>query len=285
MTSGALAGLGAVARGAAHPVGTSTLAVRIALGVVIAATLNAASNALNQVTDLDADRINKPGRPVAAGRISPLAASFASTLAYGLVIATAWTMGAACFAAVCGGAFCTLAYSLPPLRLKRFGWAANATIALSRGLLLTLAGWTTVATASGPDPWWLGGVMALFLLGAASTKDFSDVEGDRAAGCRTLPVRYGVSGTVRRIRHAFVWPFLLLPVGAWCGALHGDRWILTCTGIVLAAVGGSIVRVLERSPGAVDASGNHVTWRRMYLAMLFMQIAVACAYLVPPSGF
>ncbi|MBK7971977.1 MAG: UbiA family prenyltransferase [Deltaproteobacteria bacterium] len=273
-----------MARGAAHPVGTSTLAVRIALGVVIAATLNAASNALNQVTDLDADRINKPGRPVAAGRISPLAASFASTLAYGLVIATAWTMGAACFAAVCGGAFCTLAYSLPPLRLKRFGWAANATIALSRGLLLTLAGWTTVATASGPDPWWLGGVMALFLRSSVH----QGLLGRRGRSRRRLPhppVRYGVSGTVRRIRHAFVWPFLLLPVGAWCGALHGDRWILTCTGIVLAAVGGSIVRVLERSPGAVDASGNHVTWRRMYLAMLFMQIAVACAYLVPPSGF
>lgn len=282
MVSGAAAGWGAVARGVAQPAAPGNIAGRILLGAVIASGLNAASNTLNQVTDLEADRINKPSRPIPAGRISPRAAVIASVGGYLLVLAAARTLGSACFLAVLGGALCTLAYSVPPLRLKRAGWLANATIATSRGLLLTVAGWTTLASARVSDPWWLGGVMALFLLGAASTKDFSDVEGDRASGCNTLPVRHGIPGTIGRIRPAFVWPFLLLPVGAWCGALHGDRWILTGTGVALAAVGHSIVRSLEGAPTAIDASGNHITWRRMYGAMLFMQVAVACAYLTPP---
>lgn len=281
MVSGALAASGAVARGLVQPIATDHLAARIAAGAAMAATLNAASNALNQVTDLDADRINKPTRPIPAGRISSRAAVRASLAGYLLAGIAAWALGPACFAAVVGGAVCTLAYSVPPLRLKRFGWLANGTIAMSRGLLLTIAGWTTVASARAADPWWLGGVMALFLLGAASTKDFSDVEGDRASGVSTLPVSYGIPGTIQRIRHAFIWPFLMLPVGVWCGALGGDGATLTAAGLVLAAIGHTIVRSLERAPGAMDGSGNHVTWRRMYGSMLFMQAAVACAYLLP----
>ena len=36
----------------------------------MAATLNAASNVLNQVHDLDLDRINKPERPIPSGAVS-----------------------------------------------------------------------------------------------------------------------------------------------------------------------------------------------------------------------
>jgi len=49
-----------------------------------------------------------------------------------------------------------------------------------------------VAGASVAEPWFIGDVFGLFLLGAASTKDFSDMEGDRAGGCRTLPIAFGV---------------------------------------------------------------------------------------------
>src|SRR5512143_2160036 len=39
----------------------------IALGSVCASFLNAASNVLNQITDLEVDRINKPERPLVTG--------------------------------------------------------------------------------------------------------------------------------------------------------------------------------------------------------------------------
>ena len=40
------------------------------IGLVMAAVLNAASNALNQIYDLEIDRINKPKRPLPSGRLS-----------------------------------------------------------------------------------------------------------------------------------------------------------------------------------------------------------------------
>src|SRR5512139_568893 len=39
----------------------------IALGSLCASFLNAASNALNQITDLEVDRVNKPDRPLVTG--------------------------------------------------------------------------------------------------------------------------------------------------------------------------------------------------------------------------
>ena len=42
----------------------------ILLGALMAAALNAASNVLNQWTDLENDRINKPERPLPAGLVT-----------------------------------------------------------------------------------------------------------------------------------------------------------------------------------------------------------------------
>ena len=36
------------------------------------------------------------------------------------------------------------------------------------------------------EPWFIGAIFMLFLVGAASTKDFSDMEGDRRGGCITF---------------------------------------------------------------------------------------------------
>ena len=57
----------------------------------------------------------------------------------------------------------------------------------------------------------------LFLVGAATTKDFSAMEGDRAGGCRTLPVRYGVKKAAWMIAPFFVFPWLLVPAGERLG--------------------------------------------------------------------
>ena len=60
MFTGSVIALGAAP---AVPI-TSWVVIRIVLGTLMAAVLNAASNTLNQVTDLEADRVNKPGRPI-----------------------------------------------------------------------------------------------------------------------------------------------------------------------------------------------------------------------------
>ena len=66
----------------------------------------------------------------------------------------------------------------------------------------------------GVEPWYIGAIFGLFLLGASTTKDFADMEGDRRGGCRTLPIIYGVKRAAWMISPSFVLPFLLINVGA-----------------------------------------------------------------------
>ena len=107
---------------------------------------------------------------------------------------------------------------MPPFRTKRLGIWANVTIAIPRGTLLKVAGWSSVKTIVGVEPWYIGAIFGLFLLGATTTKDFADMEGDRRGGCRTLPIQYGVRRAAWMISPSFVIPFLMINAGAAAAA-------------------------------------------------------------------
>jgi hypothetical protein len=163
---------------------------------LMAAVLNAGNNAINQIYDLDIDRVNKPKRPLPSGALSVPEAwvftVFAFLLAWLLAFVAAPGGRRECFYIVLFTSLLCWIYSAPPLWTKRRGFLANITIAIPRGVLLKVARWSTVKTIFGLEPWYIGGIFGLFLLGAASTKDFADIEGARAGGCRTLPIAYGV---------------------------------------------------------------------------------------------
>jgi 4-hydroxybenzoate polyprenyltransferase len=85
MVSGALS-----AAGAGRAIASGARAVLlVACGSLMAATLNAASNVLNQVHDLELDRINKPERPIPSGAVSPGAARAFALALYAAAIALA----------------------------------------------------------------------------------------------------------------------------------------------------------------------------------------------------
>src|SRR5947199_4343097 len=143
-----------------------------------------------------------------------------------------------CFFIYLAAFVATLVYSMPALgRTKAHPIGANLTIAIPRGCLLKVAGWTMVAHANVAEPWFIGSIFMFFLLGAASTKDFSDIEGDRAGGCRTLPIAFGVRRAAYMIAPSFVLPWLLMPLGAHLGILTGNRLALDILGAVLSVWG------------------------------------------------
>ena len=236
--------------------------------------MNAASNIVNQIADLEIDRQNKPERPLVTGEIGIPGAWAVAAVLYCLAIVPTWIVvpypyqalgdriGAplhlhAAFFIYLLGALATFVYSFPAFgRTKRHWFGANFTIAVTRGGLLKVAGWAFVASVVFAEAWAIGGVFALFLLGATSTKDFSDMEGDRAHGCVTLPIRFGVKRAARNDGPFFVLPWLLIPFLAWLpdpdgrgGALlTGNRTLLTALGLGLAAWGGYAARLLLRDP-------------------------------------
>src|SRR3990170_1175577 len=48
----------------------SEIALKIILGIVMAASLNCASNSINQIYDLEVDRVNKPNRHLPSGAMT-----------------------------------------------------------------------------------------------------------------------------------------------------------------------------------------------------------------------
>ncbi|MGH7435130.1 MAG: UbiA family prenyltransferase [Polyangiaceae bacterium] len=251
----------------------------VATGCLAAGLLNAASNVLNQVCDLAIDRINKPSRVLPSDRLSVSAAIGLSAVLYATSLAAAATINGSVFVLFAFGALATVVYSVPPVRTKRFGWWANVTIAIPRGVLLKVAGWSVTKSVLAPEAWLIGGVFGLFLLGATTSKDFADVEGDRAEGCKTLPVVYGRQKAIRLIYPFFTLPFLLLAGGAVAGLFTGNRIALVVLGLGCAAWGHAVVRMLERDPDA-QLTENHPSWRHMYYLMFALQAGFMVAYLL-----
>lgn len=277
---GVLCGAATASAATGAPLAAEAL-VAAALAAVAA---NAASNAWNQAFDADIDRVNKPTRPIPAGL-----ASVAGALRLGHVCAllalalgaahAAWTGRPAFLACVACGVLCTWVYSAPPLRTKRRLWLANPTIALPRGFLVPVAGWAVVAPVTSVEPFALGLVPGLFVLGAATTKDFADVEGDRAHGCRTLPVVLGPARAARVVAPFLVLPFLLLPLLAALGLLSRPVAGFALAGGLLAAGGALTARALLADPSSLATERNHPAWRGMYLLMLATYGAVLAVYL------
>jgi 4-hydroxybenzoate polyprenyltransferase len=154
------------------------------------------------------------------------------------------------------------------------------TIAIPRGVLLKVAGWSSVKTVMGLEPWYIGAIFGLFLLGATTTKDFADMDGDRRGGCRTLPIQYGVRRAAWMISPSFVVPFLMIPLGAWTHVLTGNFWLLQTLGAVMTAYGVYVCYLMLRRPDELAVEENHVSWAHMYRMMFVAQIGFALAYLL-----
>ena len=263
------------------------------IGLTMAAVLNAASNALNQIYDLEIDRVNKPKRPLPSGRLSIHDAWIFTWVMYAIALVLAWFVAPAaygsadlrlrdhqCFWIVVVATIITFLYSVPPFRTKRLGIWANVTIAIPRGVLLKVAGWSAIKSVFGAEPWYIGAIFGLFLLGASTTKDFADMEGDARGGCRTLPIIYGVTRAAWMISPSFVIPLLMISAGAWTGILTGNFVLLQILSAVMTAYGVYVCYLMLRRPEDLAVEENHVSWAHMYRMMFVAQVGFALAYLL-----
>jgi 4-hydroxybenzoate polyprenyltransferase len=278
--SGALTAIGA----APPEPWSASLLVPPLVGSAMAALLNAGNNALNQIYDLEIDRVNKPKRPLTSGRLTVAQAWWFTNATYALALVLAWLVAPGgrhqCFWLVAIAVVFTYIYSVPPLRTKRLGIWANVTIAIPRGVLLKVAGWSSVKTIAGVEPWYIGAIFGLFLLGATTTKDFADMEGDRRGGCRTLPIEYGVRRAAWMISPSFVVPWLMISIGAWRQVLTGNALLLQALGVVMTVYGLYVLYLMLRRPEELAVEENHVSWAHMYRMMFVAQIGFALAYLL-----
>ncbi|CAM9748531.1 unnamed protein product [Chrysoparadoxa australica] len=204
------------------------LVPRAVLGLVALLLGNAFIVGINQIYDVDIDKVNKPFLPMAAGKMS-------QRFAWGVVVFSA-TMGpaiglspsrhlvmmstkpnASCAALSLLSVFKNFSpliiklymfgltigalYSVPPFQFKRIPILAGLTIACVRGFLLNFGVYYAVKEALGQSFSWnpavifLARFMTVFAGVIAVTKDLPDTEGDRfVSNCPTACSRmYNVS--------------------------------------------------------------------------------------------
>lgn len=150
---------------------------------------------LNQISDIELDKINKPNLPLASSELSLKQAWTICLVALCLALAISWSIQPFFGYLIATIALIGTLYSMPPIRFKRYHvWAASA-IALVRGPMvnigLTVHFYTLVYNCSFISPDWLFPLtlfVSAFSLGIAWFKDIPDTEGDAEFGIRTVAV-------------------------------------------------------------------------------------------------
>ncbi len=154
-----------------------------------------ATNALNQCTDVDTDRINKPDRPIPSGLISLKEGYSIVALLYIATIALAASVNTTFFALTCMAVSLGLAYSIYPFRLKDRFVLSNLSIAVGYGTLNFLLGWLVIKPIDGA-PVHILVMLTAFDFFASISKDYRDIAGDIKYGARTVPVVIGRSKAI-----------------------------------------------------------------------------------------
>jgi homogentisate phytyltransferase/homogentisate geranylgeranyltransferase len=198
------------------------------------AAVNVAIVGVNQITDVEIDRINKPHLPMAAGELSREGAWRIVAVAAVLPLVLALTQGALETVAVAVALAVGAAYSLPPVRLKRFPFVAALCISGVRAIAVNLGMYGHFSLAFGgslsiADSVWALTLFVLpFSFAIAVLKDVPDREGDSRFRIATFTVRMGP-------RRAFRLGLAAL-VAAYAGmAVLGPLVVDDADGVVLAA--------------------------------------------------
>lgn len=223
---------------------------------------------LNGLCDQVEDRRNGSGRPLADGRL-PVAA--ARRIAWALA-ALALVVAVAVSPLFCVLVVVFLAlgfvYSAGPRPQKAVVWGFVAVVT-GGGLTTYVAGWVAGGGRLSPELVVVAITMSLWMALAGTTKDLSDVEGDRLAGRRTLPVLFG-DRIARRIM-----ALLTLGVAGW--ALASALWWapeLLAAVVVLASGAVTVAVSVLQAPSTTDRRRQRRPYRLFMLSQLATHVVV-----------
>jgi geranylgeranylglycerol-phosphate geranylgeranyltransferase len=243
-TNSFVAGLAAIV---AYLIGTGTVIHETLFLFVIVVLITAAGNVINDFFDAEIDAINRPGRPIPSGMVSRRAArGFAVTLFLAGIMLSFFT-NSLCIAIAIFNVLLLVAYAA---KLKRTPLIGNIAVAyLSASIFLfggALNGWEGLIHIIP-----IAAITFFAMLSRELLKDAEDVEGDRAGGADTVPLRIGIKKTSE---FALITTVLAVVVSFipyfWWGAWYLGGIIAVDIIIIIAAL-----RALNcKTPSCVKAS-------------------------------
>ena len=152
---------------------------------------------LNQLYDVEIDRINKPNLPLASREFTIQQGQLIVSLTGILSLLIASFSGVWLFATVAVSLLIGTAYSVPPVRLKQFPFLAAFCILTVRGVIVNLGLFLHYGNklnstqALNPYVWTLTLFILLFTVAIAIFKDVPDLEGDKQYNINTFTLVIG----------------------------------------------------------------------------------------------
>jgi homogentisate phytyltransferase/homogentisate geranylgeranyltransferase len=260
---------------------------------------------LNQLTDVEIDKINKPNLPIAAGDLSPRDATF---IVLSALAASLW-MGASHPAlttnglnvALWGSGLLGTVYSLPPFRLKRFPLLAALCIVAVRGTIINAGFYAHAKEVAAAFSFGIGGgghqhppsflhylltdrtcmlsslFFGVFGIVIALMKDVPDVKGDEVANVRTFSVRVGQDRIFNTMKRLLMVLFFSFGAGFLKGAFSAPSTLIAaCRSVVgvSSVVAGISVRneavAVDRKDSAQVYKYYMHLWKLFYLSYLVL---------------
>jgi homogentisate phytyltransferase/homogentisate geranylgeranyltransferase len=253
---------------------------------------------LNQITDVEIDKINKPHLPIAAGILSQKTAIITVLVA---LVSSLW-MGSAhpiystqgLKVALWGSGILGTLYSVEPFRLKRYPLLAAFCIVTVRGTIINAGfyaharqaafgemGATVFSCLANSSKCFRSSLFfAVFGVVIALMKDVPDVAGDESSNVRTFSVRVGQKRVFHATRRLLAGLFVSVAAGfAQAVPAAANSVVASCRGVtaVLSLAAAWSVRkeaqpVDPEDPKQVYSYYMHL-WKIFYLSYLVLPFA------------
>ncbi|MBD2462940.1 homogentisate phytyltransferase [Oscillatoria sp. FACHB-1407] len=233
---------------------------------------------LNQLEDVAIDRVNKPHLPLASGEFSRREAQVIVVLTGIVAIALAVLQGHFLLATIGISLAIGTAYSLPPIRLKRFPvWASFCIftvrgVVVNVGLFLHFNDRLQQNTAIPITVWVLTAFILVFTLAIALFKDIPDMEGDRRYNITTFTIRLGQRAVFNLCR----W----ILTSCYVGIMMAARWMPQVNTALLIGVHSVILALfwwyslrVDLQDKAQIARFYQFIWKLFFLEYLLFPIA------------
>jgi geranylgeranylglycerol-phosphate geranylgeranyltransferase len=204
---------------AAFITGTLHPAINVLLACVSGGLIAAGANTINDYFDLEIDRINKPKRPLVAGKLSSSQALIIALFEFAVGSLLALFIGLLAFIIAFSISLLLFFYSY---RLKRLPLIGNLAVSFSTGMAFIYGGIAVHRVVETLIP----AIFAFFYhFGREIIKDIQDREGDTSEKARTFPIIYGnrLSLILTTLNFALLTVLVFLPfLFGW----YGIKYIL-----------------------------------------------------------
>ena len=174
----------------------------VILACISAGLIASAANTINDYYDVEIDRVNKPHRSLAAGKVSAATAKTAALAEYALGIFLAAFISLPMF--LMAAIFSALTYLYSAI-LKRTVLWGNFAVSLTTAAAFIYGG----LSVNRPGEAVIPAVFAFFFhFGREILKDMEDIRGDSQHYAKTFPIRFGIGPSI-----ALVWVnFIILAI-------------------------------------------------------------------------